>query len=297
MKGTVTVVIPAYNAERFLERSVRSALDQTRPAHEIIVVDDGSTDRTGSIAEQLPGIVVIHQRNAGVSAARNAGLDAATGHLVAFLDADDEWLPQKLARQVAEFVAAPSLGLVHCGVHDIDETGTVLREHLDGLSGWVREDLLRLQRPVVLGGGSGLVVPRAVLRSIGGFDPALSTSADWDLFVRIATDHPIGFVPEPLVRYRSHDGQMHLDVDTMRGDMLRALAKAFDAAPAPQRRLRRAAYARLHLILAGSYLEASDPRRATAHLVRSVLGDPRSLGYALGAPLRRLRRRGRPTIT
>src|SRR5438309_10234328 len=149
---TVSVVIPTYNHARFLTRAVDSVLAQTLSPAEVIVVDDGSTDETHAVLARFGGRVrAIRQENGGVAAARNNGVRMSTGHLLAFIDADDIWLPDKLRCQVERFIAEPDLGLVHCGGEDVDADGTVLRRHLEGLQGWVAEDLLMLRREVIFG--------------------------------------------------------------------------------------------------------------------------------------------------
>jgi glycosyltransferase involved in cell wall biosynthesis len=293
MARSVSVVIPAYNHERFVGIAVASALRQTRPPLEIVVVDDGSTDATASrVAEFGPDVRLISQPNGGVSSARNTGIAEASGDLIAFLDADDEWCPAKLERQVAAFEADPDLGLVHCAVEDISADGAVLARHIDGLSGWVADELLLLRRPVVLGGGSGFIVPRDVLHLIGGFDPRLSTSADWDVVYRVARSYRIGFVPEVLLRYRLHGGNMHTNIDRMRSDMLLAFDKAFDGASAADvAALRRRSYGQLHLLLSGSYLRNGHPYKALRHLAGAACLQPAALVYGASLPLRTARRR------
>ncbi|MFZ9033203.1 MAG: glycosyltransferase family 2 protein, partial [Anaerohalosphaeraceae bacterium] len=109
-KLKISAVIPAYNAEKYIARSINSVLNQTCPVDEIIVVDDGSTDSTAEVIKSYGGKVrYIHQQNAGVSAARNTGIQAATCEWVAFLDADDEWLPEKIERQVENIKNNPHL--------------------------------------------------------------------------------------------------------------------------------------------------------------------------------------------
>jgi hypothetical protein len=139
-----------------------------------------------------------------VSAARNAGAALAQGDLLAFLDADDVWLPDKLEAQAARFAADPALGLVHCAVEEIDGEGRALRTRMDGMEGRVAEEMLLFRRAVILGGGSGAVVTRARFEEVGGFDESLGTSADWDLHHRIARRSDVGFVPRVLLRYRVH---------------------------------------------------------------------------------------------
>ena len=120
---------------------------------------DGTADVLASYGNRIR---VVRQQNRGVAAARNSGAGIAAADLLAFLDADDAWLPHKLELQIARFVCEPRLGLVHCGVEDIDEEGSFLRKRLDGLEGQVATELLLFQQPVILGGGSGHCYPRVV---------------------------------------------------------------------------------------------------------------------------------------
>jgi glycosyltransferase involved in cell wall biosynthesis len=287
---TVSVVIPAYNHARYLAEALGSALGQTRRAAEVIVVDDGSTDDTARVLEPFRGAVrVVRQANRGVSAARNAGAALASGDLLAFLDADDVWLPGKLAAQAARFAAEPALGLVHCAVEEIDADGRSLRTRTDGMDGRVAEEMLLFRRAVILGGGSGAVVARARFEQVGGFDEGLGTSADWDLHHRIARRAAVGFVPHVLLRYRVHGANMHADVARTAREMLRAYAKAFAEEPALGP-LRGRAYGGLHAMLSGSFHAQGLLGPAVAHGLRAIAHDPPRLGRILGFPLRRLRR-------
>lgn len=289
----ISVVIPTYNHAAFLGEALASVCEQSAPAREVIVVDDGSTDDTASVLQRHQGRVqVIHQPNRGVAAARNAGAASASGELIAFLDADDTWLPSKLERQVSRFVAEPALGLIHCGVEEVDQHGRRLRSRLDGLEGWVAQEMLLLRRAVILGGGSATVVRRAVFDEVGGFDESMSTSADWDLYYRIARRYCVGFVPEVLVRYRVHDGNMHMNVHAMASDMLRAYAKAFSETDPALPGLRRHAYGRLHAVLAGSFLRVGGYGGFVRHALKSVVVRPAGLWHFAGYPVRRLRRVG-----
>jgi glycosyltransferase involved in cell wall biosynthesis len=287
---TVSVVIPAYNHARYLPEAIESALGQTLSPAEVIVVDDGSTDETPQVLAQHPDRVrIVRQANRGVSAARNAGASLARGDLLAFLDADDVWLPQKLEAQAARFAADPELGLVHCAVEEIDAEGRTLRTCTDGMEGRVAEEMLLFRRAVILGGGSGAVVTRARFHETGGFDESLGTSADWDLHHRIARRAPVGFVPHVLLRYRMHGANMHADVARTAREMLRAYAKAFAEEPALTA-LRGRAYGGLHAMLAGSFQGQGHLGPAIAHGLRALAHDPSRVGRFLGYPLRRLRR-------
>ncbi|HEY2324319.1 MAG TPA: glycosyltransferase family A protein, partial [Thermoanaerobaculia bacterium] len=144
---SVSVVIPSYNYARYLGEAIDSALAQTLPPLEVIVVDDGSTDETSEVlATYADRIRVLRQKNSGVAVARNSGIAAAHGEYVAFLDADDIWLPRKLELQMARF--DESIGLVHCGV----EFGSNIQ--LPRVEGDVADALLLLEPDVIHGPGS-----------------------------------------------------------------------------------------------------------------------------------------------
>lgn len=288
---TVSVIIPTYNHAAYLREAVDSARRQTAPPFEIIVVDDGSTDETPRIlAAYGDRIRTIRQENQGVAAARNAGLAAARGDYVAFLDSDDIWNLRKLERQIARFESDPDLGLVHCGLQWIDALGAVTSVSVAGLEGWVASDLLRLEREVIAAPGSSIMVPARVAREIGGFDPRLPPSEDWDFCYRVTTQYRIGYVREVLFSYRQHGRGIHLNIPRMEKGMLLAFDKAFASSDAAVRSMKNRSYGRLHRILAGCYLQARQPRAALRHLVKSLQYDPRNAGYFAGYPLRVLSR-------
>ena len=288
---TVSVLIPAYNYGHFVAQAIDSALGQTRLPLEVIVVDDGSTDDTPRVlAAYVDRIRILRRHNGGVSRALNVAARQSRGDVLAFLDADDRWLPAKLERQVERLVADSNLGLVHCGVEEIDGSGNFLRSRLDGIEGDAAEALL-MMRAGILGGGSAAIVPRGVFEEVGGFDPEISVSQDWDLFFRIASRHRIGFVAEALVQYRLHGGNQHLKVRRMEADMLRAFEKAFSVPNTRFAKLRRRAYGALHAMLAGSLFHGGYYRSFAAHAARSLALTPEHSGRLLGFPLRALRRR------
>ena len=287
----VSVVIPNHNYARFLAEAVESVLGQSYPRVELLVVDDGSTDESLEVLRRYGGrLRCISQPRQGVSAARNRGIRESRGELVAFLDSDDSWHQEKLARQVAR-LDRPAVGMVCCGMEQIDEAGRVLGRSVPTQRGRLLRDIALL-RWTYAPGGSAALVRRSSLERAGLFDEALSTSADWDLWRRIAAHDEIEICPEPLVRYRVHAGSMHTNLAAFERDMLRAFDKMFaDPSAAGVHRLRRRCYSNLYLMFSGSYVEAGRWGRGLAYAGRSVLAWPPSVGALGSVPLRRLRRR------
>ncbi len=288
----ISVIIPNHNYGGYLAQAIESVLAQTCRPLDVVVVDDGSTDHSREVLRGYEGrLRVVCQPRQGVSAARNRGVRESRGELVAFLDADDVWLPDKLARQAQRLRAEPALGLVHCGAQLIDPTGRVLRDVTDGVAGEVTRDLLLFRRSGVVTGGSGMLLSREVFEEAGGFDTRLSTSADWDFFFRVGRRRPFGFIPEPLVQMRMHRANMRSNIQAMEHDMLLAFEHAFRAAGPELRRLRRACYGHLHLVLAGSFFQAGQPLPCLRHLLASLWRTPGASVRLAGWPVRWAKRR------
>lgn len=288
---TVTVVIPSFNYGRYIAEAIESVLGQNHQALEVIVVDDGSTDDTAVVVRAFGDQVrYIRQENAGVCAARNRGVAESTGDLIAFLDADDTWEPTKLEKQVAKFMEDPEIGLVHCGMREFDsETGETIRLHLNGGEEGVAENLLLWQEPVVVGPGGTIMVSRKAFEEVGGFDTRMKCGEDWDFCYRVARKYKVGFVPEPLVNYRSHGAAAHLNVDNMERGMAMFYEKAFDTADESVLRLKNRALGNYHRVMAGSYFQSGRYAKFASHALRSIGRRPANLGYFLSYPLRRLR--------
>ena len=286
-EGLVSVIIPNYNYAQYLREAIDSVLAQTYPNVEIIVVDDGSTDGSKEILNSYGDrIRAFFQQNQGVSAARNFGVSMSRGDFIAFLDADDAWLSEKIERQLALFVEDGELGLVHVGVVETDGQGAEIIELTDGRDGWVSDKLLQFEGPVILGGGSGLMLRRNVFDEVGGFDTRLSTSADWDLFYQVSLRYRVGFVSDILLKYRVHASNMHGNIGTTERDMLIGFEKAFADNHSWERRR---CYGNLHKMLAGSYFRSGKYPDFIRHAIKSLLNRPSNLRYFLQFPLRTFR--------
>ncbi len=288
----VSVVIPNYNYAQYLPQALDSVLSQTYKNLEIIVVDDGSSDKSASVVRSYgPRVRLIEQKNAGVSAARNHGVRESTGELIAFLDADDSWLPNKLELQVQRIVGDPTIGLVHCGLAEVDASGNVVGQLLEGMEGYVSKEILLMNRPVILGAGSTMLISREAFDVAGAFDTRLSTSADWEFCYRVALKRPVAFVPEVLTRYRGHGANMHSNIKLMEHDVMIGYAKAFTTDDAELLALRRECYSNIHMVLAGSYFRSGQPFEFARHGVKSLWLMPANLKRLLDFPRRRLRNR------
>lgn len=253
-------------------------------------MDDGSRDHTAEVLERYSGCVrVIRQKNSGVSAARNRGASEAHGDLVAFLDADDAWLPRKLELQLERLAAHPEVVASFTETLFVHE-GSGLTRHVRYRNDADMVETL-LVHGCVIGNNSSVVIRQATFVETGGFDTRLSQSADWDMWLRLAERGPFDLVAEPLVRYRVHDTSMSRNIPLLESDNRRVLEAFFDS---PQRaghsHLRRAAFAHNYAVLAGSYLHARAYRQAFRCLFTAAHYRPAALTHAVGLPPRAIAR-------
>lgn len=216
----ISVVIPAFNREDFIEQALQSVYDQSKLPAEVIVVDDGSSDRTAAVA-QLLGATVIRQTNGGVSSARNAGIRAATRPWVAFLDSDDVWMPSKLELQWAGLEACPGAGWSFGDREAINDAGRIVRAALADVPDYADVAKQRLTAHAVMVEGDGLgrallrgnfiglsslVVRRDLLHSIGLYAEAMRYCEDVDLMLRLSAATPAVAVESPVYVHRLHGG-------------------------------------------------------------------------------------------
>lgn len=212
---SVAAIIPTYNCAGFLPAAIASVRAQTVPMAQIIVVDDGSTDNTAEVVNQLGSdIRYIQQQNAGPSAARNVGIRAAETEWVALLDADDLWLPDKTERQLALLESHPELALMASNRTEVDGAGTVILDSLfdhHGLISFMEElagkpiphALARLVKINFIPTSSVLARREAIL-DLGGFDAGIRFSEDLELWCRLAARYSMACLPEVLTLYRRH---------------------------------------------------------------------------------------------
>jgi glycosyltransferase involved in cell wall biosynthesis len=262
----VSVVIPTYNSAALVVEAVESVLAQTRPAAEVIAVDDGSTDDTPErLARFGPPVRVVRQPNGGVSAARNRGLSEATGELIAFLDADDVWHPNKLRRQVEVLAGRPDLGLL--GALTVPWPGGFPTTLPDGRVADVRLDDLVVRNTFVT---STIVIRRDVVQAVGEFDSTLHGPEDYDYWLRAVTLAPGANLLVPLTGYRDVGGSLSKQAHRMEDGMRRILGKLERAGVFRGRAgLRRKAWAYFHYSCAYMHGAAGHRTAALRNAVRS----------------------------
>ena len=235
----ISVIIPAYNAEKTIKETIESVLSQTFSQFEIIVINDGSQDKTLEVVSHIldPRLKVFSYPNAGVSVSRNRGLSQSAGDYVSFLDADDIWTPDKLEAQLKALQANPPAAVAYSWTNWIDESGQFLRPggHIIA-NGNVYEKLLL--RDFVESGSNPLIRSEA-LAKVGGFDKSLALAADWDTWLRLAACSQFVCVPSPQILYRVSPNSMSSNVWKMEAESRRILERAFAQAPVSIQHLKR----------------------------------------------------------
>ena len=237
----VSVVIPVYNGEPFIADCLQSVHEQTYRPLEVIVVDDGSTDRSLEIVKRSPGeIKIITQQHRDVSGARNAGIREAAGAYIALLDQDDLWRPDKLIKQIDVFRQHPEIDLVFTDLIKFFPSGK--RHHAadkDRLARSLTDDNLfaKLVRKNVLMPSSVMARRKSILDA-GLFDEAFKTCGDYELWLRMAAlGMKFRYLPEPLTLYRHHGQNTSRQTAIMHADRVMAIEKAFGHPKLPQRHL------------------------------------------------------------
>ncbi|TET52902.1 MAG: glycosyltransferase [Actinobacteria bacterium] len=215
----VSVIIPVYNRASMIRRAVTSVLKQTFDAAEVIVIDDGSEDDPSSTLSDINDdrLKVIKQKNKGVSAARNLGIEKSKSKWLAFLDSDDFWLPSKLEKQVLFHISNPRI-LISQTDEIWKRNGSIVnpKKYHQKQQGEIFE--ISLARCMI--SPSAVVLHRSLLKEVGQFDPNLEACEDYDLWLRICANHPVGLVSEKLVvKTGGHEDQLsqkHWGMDRFR---------------------------------------------------------------------------------
>lgn len=211
----VSVIIPTYNRAHLVERAINSVLNQTYQDFEIIVVDDCSNDDTEAVIKRFhdPRIRYIrHEKNQGGSAARNTGIRAAHGEIIAFLDSDDEWMPEKLFEQVRVLREDPNCDAVYTDIYFVHEDGKMITHRFPKVNGNIYYELLKKN---VVGTTSTVLLRRQCFDTVGLFDESLPSCQDWDMWIRISKNYKFRKIDKPLVKYKWHQVQISKNIEAV----------------------------------------------------------------------------------
>jgi glycosyltransferase involved in cell wall biosynthesis len=283
MKDTlVSVIIPAYKAGQYIKETIQGVLDQTHTNFELIIVDDGSPDNQAEVIAPIAAsdtrIQYIKQENGGVSSARNHGYRLSKGSFLAFLDADDLWLPNNLELKLAKFSSDTALGLVHSDMAIMNGHSKLTGETKNGKEGYILDDLLSWNGTCVPT-PSSILVKREVLEKVGNFDLELSNAADQEFFFRVAKDYKIGRVPTITWWYRVHDDQMHSNIPVMEKDALLAYQRAEEHGLFKSKSFRNECFANMYLIMGASWWgDGQNKFKGLQYIFKAIFIYPATIG-------------------
>lgn len=247
----ISVIIPVYNAERTILETIQSVQQQTFSDFELVVINDGSTDRTLELLDTIKDyrLKVFSYSNGGLSVARNRGIALATGEFITFLDADDLWTYDKLELQLRALQQHPEAGVAYSWTCNMSEKGESFFEGKSVLfEGNVYPHLLLTN---FIANGSNILIRRQAIESVGEFDPTLAPCADWDFYLRLASRWTFVVVPKPQILYRQSSGSMSSKIEVMQKEALLVLERAFQSAPSELRHLKKHSQANVYRYLTG----------------------------------------------
>ena len=286
----VSVITPAYNSARYIQQTVESVLAQTFGDVEYIVVDDGSTDDTRAVLQpyvDAKRLTYIYQNNAERAVARNTGISHSSGEYLAFVDADDVWLPHKLQQQVQVLDAHPDVALVYGRAQFINAHGQPTKflgrtEDGEAATGLVIQDQARalVVGDVVCGGGSCAMTRRSLIDQVGWFDEQLSYPEDWDQWLRLSRLGPLAYIPQVLMQYRVFGWSKVINMETSERIIQQhqhVIYKALLNWPpdlVEREQLRRQALASYHTRVALFAYQAGKTALGQTHLAHAIEQDP-----------------------
>lgn len=251
----ISVVIPVFNGEKTIQKTIESVLNQTFQSFELIIINDGSTDSTFEIVSKIdnPRLKVFSYLNAGLPASRNRGIKQASGEYISFIDADDLWTKDKLELQLKALQGNPEAAVAYSWTHYIDDSGKFLHPgSYISVSGDVYANLLLVN---FLENGSNPLIRAQALTEVGGFDESLTSAEDWDMWIRLAARYHFAAVPLPQILYRVSTTSMSTNVLKMELATLQVMERAFSQAPPSLKYLKPYSQANLFKYLAYKALD------------------------------------------
>ena len=221
---SISVIIPTFNRLNYLERAIKSVLNQTISVDEIIVVDDGSNDGTSEfIRSKYPNLKYIFQLNRGVSAARNLGIAAAKSNWIAFLDSDDEWVNGKIKEQVTQLELNPEINFCHSNELWIRNGNEIKQKSSHKKFGGLIFDKC-LDKCLI--SPSSVICRKSLLNNLKSFDEDLLICEDYDLWLRVTSQNPVLFIEKPLIiKYGGHQDQLSINNEGIERYHIKSLEK------------------------------------------------------------------------
>lgn len=276
----VSVVIPVYNAVKYIRTTIQSVIEQNYSNWEIILVNDGSTDDSLQILMEYRNndpirFKVVTKNNSGVSDTRNVGIKMAGGKYIALLDADDFWLPENLNLKIDLLEANPELGFVFSDMYEVDADLKILKIAEQGKDENILQDILLWNGEVIPGPCSNLVIRKSCFDGGIHFKKQLSTIADQNLTVQLAYAFKGKRIPQPLWYYRILSGSMSKSVLLMEKDCLNTYCDYWKNGYFHSKKFQLQCFANMYLILAGSFWkDAGMKLRAMDYLIKSICCNP-----------------------
>ena len=250
----ISVVIPAYNAEKTIMETIESVRQQTFTDFELIVINDGSSDSTAELVSSVVDdrLRLLSYENSGLPTARNRGIAQASGAFVAFLDADDLWTPDKLELQLEALQKHPDAGVAYSWTMHMSQDGKVIHDgDFASFEGNVYAELLVSN---FLASGSNPLIRTEAIESVGGFDPALASAEDWEYWLRLAAQWAFVLVPKRQIFYRHSSTSISARVDVTEKHNVIVIDRVFSAAPQKLQHLRNRSLANVYQYLTGLIL-------------------------------------------
>ncbi|MEQ9626112.1 glycosyltransferase [Coleofasciculus chthonoplastes] len=274
----ISVIIPAYNAEKTIKETVQSVLNQSLSDLEVIIINDASQDATVEIVNSIfdPRIQVFSYPQAGANVSRNRGLLHSKGNYIAFLDADDVWVADKLACQFNALQENPQAAVAYSWTNSIDEAGEFLRRgSYISANGNVYAKLLLLD---FIESGSNPLIRRDALEAVGGFDESLLAAQDWDMWLRLAARYHFVAVPQPQILYRVSPHSMSSNILRQELASLTVIERTFAQTPPALQYLKTHSLANRYKCLTFMALQRNPERNkglaAAKFLGRAIQHDP-----------------------
>ena len=275
----ISIIIPCYNAEKYIAETIQSVINQTYSNWELIIVNDGSTDGSLNIIKEFSDrdsrISFIDKINSGVSDSRNKGIEKANGDFIAFLDADDVWNIDFLNWCLSKFSEDNLLGLVHTDNQIINEKSERLNQINISFEGFILNQLLLGGVGEYIFAISSCLVKKEVFDSIGVFDTQLSNGADHEFYFRLANKYKVGRVLKVGIYYRIHSNNMHSNLSLHESDLILMYKKAVDYQLFNSFWFKQKCFSNMYLIVAGSWWkDGKNKPKGMIYLIKSIFTYP-----------------------